>query len=247
MSKQILLSTKNSKTIKGAKLGYKTYIMYLAPYNQNSKGINVCSHASIGCAEACLFRSGFGGMYKGVEAGRVKKTEYFLSNRNEFMFQLRKEIETAIRLNVDKAIPVFRLNGTSDLPFEKYRIFEDNKNIFELFPDVQFYDYTKNHIRFMKQLPSNYHLTFSRSETNNDKAFELLRKGFNVAMVFDKTPETFRGFEVINGDVDDLRFLDKQNVIVGLKYKNITGAGADNSLAFKSGFAFRVKDEMVAI
>ena len=136
MSKQILLSTKNSKTIKGAKLGYKTYIMYLAPYNQNSKGINVCSHASQGCAEACLFRSGFGGMYKGVEAGRVKKTEYFLSNRNEFMFQLKKEIETAIRLNVDKAIPVFRLNGTSDLPFEKYRIFEGGKNIFELFPDV---------------------------------------------------------------------------------------------------------------
>jgi hypothetical protein len=96
----------------------------------------------------------------------------------------------------------------------------------------------------MKQLPSNYHLTFSRSETNNDKAFELLRKGFNVAMVFDKTPQTFRGFEVINGDLDDLRFLDKQNVIVGLKYKNITGAGADNSLAFKSGFAFRVKEEL---
>ena len=241
MSKQILLSTKNSKTIKGAKLGYKTYIMYLAPYNQNSQGINVCSHASQGCAEACLFRSGFGGMYKGVEAGRVKKTEYFLSNRTEFLFQLKKEIETAIRLNIDKAIPVFRLNGTSDLPFEKYRIFEGGKNIFELFPDVQFYDYTKNHIRFMKELPTNYHLTFSRSETNDKKSLELLNKGFNVAMVFNKLPDTYKGFTVVNGDKDDLRFLDAKNVIVGLKYKNITGKNADNSLAFKSGFAIDTK------
>jgi len=99
----------------------------------------------------------------------------------------------------------------------------------------------------VKELPTNYHLTFSRSETNDIKALELLNKGFNVAMVFDKTPETFRGFEVINGDKDDLRFLDKQNVIVGLKYKNITGKGADNTLAFKSGFAFRVKEELVTI
>mgnify|MGYP003640407039 CR=1 FL=1 len=241
MSKQILLSTKNSKTIKGAKLGYKTYIMYLAPYTQNSKAINVCSHASAGCAEACLFRSGFGGMYKGVEAGRVKKTEYFLSRRTEFMFQLKKEIESAVRLNVDKAIPVFRLNGTSDLPFEKYRVFEGGKNIFELFPDVQFYDYTKNHIRFMKELPSNYHLTFSRSETNDVKAFELLNKGFNVAMVFKKTPISYKGFTVINGDNDDLRFLDEKNVIVGLRYKNMTGANADNSLAFTSGFAINLE------
>jgi hypothetical protein len=180
-------------------------------------------------------------MYKGVEAGRVKKTEYFLSNRNEFMFQLKKEIETAIRLNVDKAIPVFRLNGTSDLPFEKYRIFEGGKNIFELFPDVQFYDYTKNHIRFTKELPTNYHLTFSRSETNDKKSLELLNKGFNVAMVFNKLPDTYKGFTVVNGDKDDLRFLDAKNVIVGLKYKNITGKNADNSLAFKSGFAIDTK------
>jgi hypothetical protein len=40
---------------KGEKLGYTTYIMYLAPYTQNSKGINLCSHASVGCAKACLF------------------------------------------------------------------------------------------------------------------------------------------------------------------------------------------------
>lgn len=239
MKRQTLLTTNNTKTIKGAKLGYKTYIMYLAPYTQNSQGINLCSHASSGCASACLFGSGRGGMFSMVEEARKKKTEYFLSSRTEFMFQLKTEIEKAIRINKDKAIVTIRLNGTSDIPFEKYRVFEGGKNIFEIFPDIQFYDYTKNHIRFLKELPKNYHLTFSRSETNHSKAIELLNKGFNVAMVFDKTPTEFEGFEVINGDNDDLRFLDKKNVIVGLKYKKLTGKGADNVSAFTSGFAIK--------
>jgi hypothetical protein len=239
MRKQVLLSTNNIKTIKGEKLGYKTYILYMSPFTQNSKGINLCSHASKGCAEACLFSSGNGGRFTSVSNGRIKKTEYFLENRIEFLNQLKTEIEKAIKKNKDKAIPTFRLNGTSDLPFEKYRIFENDKNIFELFPDVQFYDYTKNHIRFTKVLPDNYHLTFSRSEVNNDKAIALLNKGFNVAMVFDKVFDTYKGYEVVNGDVDDLRFLDKKNVIVGLKYKNITGKGANNKLAFESGFAIK--------
>lgn len=243
--KRPLLSTNNTKTMKGEKLGYKTYIMYLSPFNQNSKGINVCSHASKGCAEACLFGSGFGGIYTSVEQGRIRKTEFFLKDRLGFLTQLKFEIERAIRINKDKAIVTFRLNGTSDLPFEKYKVFE-GKNIFELFPDVDFYDYTKNHLRMTKELPSNYHLTFSRSETNEVKALELLNAGFNVAMVFDKLPETYKGFKVVNGDLDDLRFLDDKNVIVGLKYKKMTGKGADNTLAFTSGFAIQTLPTKVA-
>jgi len=233
--------------MKGEKLGYKTYILYLSAFTQNSKGINICSHASKGCAASCLVGSGFGGMYTNVQQGRINKTEFFLKNRIEFLTQLKSEIEKSISKNVDKAIPTFRLNGTSDLPFEKYGIFEGGKNIFELFPDVQFYDYTKNHLRFDKVLPTNYHLTFSRSETNNEKSLELLRRGINVAMVFDKTPESYRGYEVINGDTDDLRFLDKRGgIIVGLKYKKMTGKGANNSLAFESGFAIKVEqDELI--
>ena len=234
-----LLSTNNAKTIKGEKLGYMTYILYMSPFSLNSKGINVCSHASKGCADACLVGSGFGGMYTSVMQGRVNKTEYFLSSRVEFLNQLHSEITKAIAKNKDKAIVTFRLNGTSDLPFEKYKVFDNNtKNIFEMFPDVQFYDYTKNYLRFDKVLPSNYHLTFSRSETNEVKAMELLKRGFNVAMVFDKLPSTYNGFEVINADLDDLRFLDKQGVICGLKYKKMTGKGGaeKNKQAFESGF-----------
>jgi|688.fasta_scaffold261792_1 hypothetical protein len=245
-----LLSTNNAKTIKGEKLGYITYITYMSPFNLNSKGINVCSHASKGCADSCLVGSGFGGMYTSVMQGRINKTEYFLSNRIEFMNQLHTEIGKAVKKNEGKAIVTIRLNGTSDLPFEKYRVFDNNtKNIFEMFPDVQFYDYTKNYLRFDKVLPNNYHLTFSRSESNDTKAMELLKRGFNVAMVFDKLPTSYNGFEVINGDADDLRFLDKKNVIVGLKYKKMTGSGGSekNKLAFSSGFVIDTKNNIDAI
>ncbi len=239
LKKKPLLTTNNFKTMKGEKLGYITYILYMSPFTANSTGKNVCSHASKGCAEACLVGSGFGGMYANVAKGRREKTEYFLHNRIEFLFQVKSEIEKAIVKHEDKAILTIRLNGTSDLPYENLRVFEGGKNIFEMFPNIQFYDYTKNYLRFDRVLPSNYHLTFSRSETNHLKALEMLKRGFNVAMVFDKLPSTYEGFKVVNGDESDLRFLDEKNVIVGLKYKKMTGKGADNSLAFTSGFAIQ--------
>jgi len=242
MKKQVLLTTNNHKTIKGEKLGYITFILYMSPYTANSKGVNVCSHASRGCADSCLVGSGNGGMFPKVMQGRIDKTEYFLRDRVGFFNQLKSEIEKAIKKHEGKAIVTFRLNGTSDIAYERFRVF-DGKNIFEIFPHVKFYDYTKNHTRFEKELPSNYHLTFSRSETNHAKAIELLNKGKNVAIVFDKLPSTYEGFEVISGDETDLRFLDKKNVIVGLKYKFMTGRGGGekNKLAFSSGFVVKTQ------
>ena len=231
-----LLTTNNNKTMKGEKLGYLTYILYMSPFTANSKGINVCSHASAGCAKSCLVGSGFGGMYINVAEGRKNKTEYFLQDRVKFLEQLDFEIGRAIRLNDGKAIVTIRLNGTSDIRYEKFKI-REGKNIFELYPEIQFYDYTKNYLRFDSVLPTNYHLTFSRSETNDIKAMEILAKGFNVAMVFDKLPSTYKGYKVINGDESDLRFKDEKNVIVGLKYKKMTGKGSNNMEAFNSGFA----------
>lgn len=236
-TKTKLLSTNNFKTIKGEKLGYVTYIMYLSPFTDNSKGINLCAFASEGCSKACLFNSGFGGMYKTVGDARRNKTEWYLSNRSEFMATLDAEITKYTKLNLGKAIPVFRLNGTSDIPFEKIKV-RDGKNIFELHPTVQFYDYTKNYLRFDKVLPANYHLTFSRSEINNDMAMSILERGFNVAWVFTKLPETFNGYKVMSGDNTDLRFTDEKNVIVGLTYKKNTGKGGEiaNMFAKESGF-----------
>lgn len=225
-----LLTTNNAKTIKGENKGVITYIMYLAPHTQNSKGINLCSHASVGCAKACLFNSG-SARFDAVQNGKINKTEYFINNRHEFLAQLDKELAKieAKFANIDDAIPAIRLNGTADIRFEKFKV-RDGKNLFELYPNLQFYDYTKNYLRFNAKLPSNYHLTFSMSETNKDKCIELLAKGVNVAMVFDtkrldELPNRYLGYEIINGDESDLRFLDGEGVIVGLRYKNMTNQG----------------------
>jgi hypothetical protein len=219
--------------------------MYLSPHKQNSKGKNLCSHASVGCAKACLFNSG-AARFSNVQKGKMNKTEYFLADRKTFMHQLFFELTHIVKMHnkvvgdvqiglTGKVVRykkfAVRLNGTADIPFEnlRYKLL-DNKNIFELFPDIQFYDYTKNDTRFDKVLPRNYHLTFSRSETNDVESIDMLNRGYNVAYVFgvknvQDLPKTYKGFKVINGDESDLRFLDEENVIVGLKYKLVTGAG----------------------
>jgi len=237
-----LLSTNNNKTVKGEKYGWTTYILYMSPFTQNATGKNVCSHASKGCAEACLFGSGFGGMFSGVEKGRMNKTNYFLADRTAFLLQLHKEIEKIVKKHTKLEEKIcIRLNGTSDLSFEKFKI-KDGKSIIELFPEVQFYDYSKNYLRFDRVLPENYHLTFSRSEENEEQVERLLANGHNVAIVFDELPATYKGYKVVNGDLSDLRFEDEKNVVVGLKYKKMTGKGADNKKAFLSGFALKIKD-----
>ena len=233
----VLLTTQNHKTVKGEVLGYKTYILYMSPYTFNSKGINVCSHASVGCSSACLVGSGMGGMYETVKQARLKKTEWFLSDRVGFINRLVHEIGVAVKFNADKYKVAIRLNGTSDIRWEKFKVGDSGKNIFELFPGVQFYDYTKNYKRYDSPLPPNYHLTFSRSEVNHDKCMELLDRGVNVAMVFKNTPTEYMGYKVIDGDKDDIRFIGDKGVIVGLRYKNNTGKGADNKIAYTTGFA----------
>ena len=235
-----LLTTNNAKTIKGEKKNYTTYILYMNSYTQNSKGINLCSHASKGCASACLLNTGYGGFMSNVKDGRANKTEYYLADRVKFLQQLAKEITKAeIKHNKKNEKFAIRLNGTTDIRWEKFNIF-NGKNIFELFPNIIFYDYTKNPKRMDLNIP-NYHLTFSKSESNDEAVKTVLANGGNVAMVFDKLPTEYMGYKVINGDESDLRFLDGDNVIVGLKYKKLTD-GTDNNLAFETGFAIRVSE-----
>ena len=139
------------------------------------------------------------------------------------MAQLVKEITSAIKSAERKNLtPCFRLNLTSDLPWEK--ILFNGKNVFDLFPSVQFYDYTKYVSRMSLflagELPSNYHLTFSRSESNETLVDAVLASGGNVAVVFrGQLPSTWKGKRVVSGDESDLRFNDPQNVIVGLVEK----------------------------
>ena len=230
-----LLTTDNHKTVKGEVMGVKTLVLYLSPYKDNSKGKNLCPKASLGCSKACLFNSG-NARFDKVQLARRNKTEWFLEDRESFVSTIITEIDLAIKKYSSDWIINIRLNGTSDIVWE--HIYYGGKNIFEYYPNVNFYDYTKISTRFNKQLPKNYHLTFSRSEDNMIEALKLLKQGVNVAMVFNKLPQTYLGFTVINGDDSDVRTQDPKGVIVGLRYKNATGRGANelNKIGRESGF-----------
>ena len=205
-----LLTLGNTKTVKGEAMGYQTYIMHLAP--STLSGYNTCPMASEGCASACLNTAGRG-RFTAIQEARIRKTKWFFENREDFMYTLVKDIKAAIRkAEREGFIPVFRLNGTSDIRWETVSVL-DYRNIMEMFPNVQFYDYTKLPNR--RDIPSNYHLTFSRSESNE----HLIPQGMNVAVVFASLPDVWMGRKVIDGTETDLRFLDEQNVVVGLLAK----------------------------
>jgi hypothetical protein len=134
-------------------------------------------------------------------------------------------METMIRRSKkNKMVPCFRLNLTSDIAWESVKL--DGLSLMETFPDVQFYDYTKSvkrMIRFlMGEMPKNYHLTFSRSESNQAHCDIVTAMGGNVAVVFrNQLPKTFKKKKVVSGDDHDLRFIDKKGVVIGLVAKGV--------------------------
>lgn len=217
-----LLNSGNAKTRKGEKYGYKTFGLHLAP--ATASGFNTCQWATSGCAAACLNTAGRGAM-SSVQTARIKKTRRFFTEKAGFMADLVKEIAAAIKsANRKGEIPCFRLNLTSDLPWEKIK--HEGKTVFELFPQVRFYDYTKSADRMTKflqdQMPKNYHLTFSRSESNDSIAQSILKSGGSVAVVFrGKLPQSWGGAPVVDGDKSDLRFLDPAGCVVGLIEKGL--------------------------
>jgi len=231
-----LLTGQNSKTLKGEKYGYRTWILHLSPSTLSGK--NTCPSASLGCASACLNTSGLGNCGN-VKTARLNRTKFFQQDEERFMLRLKKEIESAVK-NAERAdlIPAFRLNGTSDIKWEKVKFGEDNKTIFEYFPDLQFYDYTKIPNRGKKPFP-NYEIVYSRSEDNDRFVADAMDDGQNVAVVFGTTdteelPKTWTGpggltWPVLNGDKNDLRFLGPPKRVVGLTVK---GQGTKDTTGF---------------
>ena len=237
-----LLTPGNPKTEKGRAQGYWTFILHFAPADLS--GFNVCALSTAGCRKACLNTAGRGGIKAGtgilsynqvkrgvrneIQRARRLRTRAFFQFRAEFMLELAKEIAKAI-LKARRAgyIPVFRLNGTSDIRWETVPV-PGFPNIMTMFSDVQFYDYTKLPNR--KNIPSNYHLTFSLADGNDAASIAAIDNGMNVAAVF-RSKDTVARYmangmklgdkrmPVIRGDDTDLRFLDPPGHVIALYAK----------------------------
>ena len=215
MNMKMKLLSPGSSNTKTAKNPIKSYIMHLSPYKQNSYGKNVCGHASVGCATACLNSAGRGA-FSNVQNARIRKTDYFLSDKSAFLSQLWAELTTINKNNAEVAV---RLNGTSDINFLGLLKLKLNADALNTLTNIKFYDYTRNLKRAIQYLGTDYHLTFSRDEDNEHECLEYLSAGGNVAVVFKQLPETWHGYEVINGDENDMRYTDKRGVVVGLVAK----------------------------
>jgi len=196
--------------------GIETLILHLAPASVS--GHNVCASASAGCIAACLNTAGRGRM-NSVQAARIRRTKMWFADRKAFKSQIETEL-TAFAKRCDKLgkMSAVRMNGTSDLLWEKQW-----SELFTKFDGFKFYDYTKHVKRCLSSwsLPENYHLTFSRSETNQADCLRVLEGGrHNVAAVFDckEFPTSWEGFPTYSADDDDLRFLDPPGGHVGALY-----------------------------
>ena len=241
----------NYKAKKNLKL--KVYSWYLSLAPSDISGYNVCPMANkvtqgedhklkSACSSVCVAHNG-NGRYPNVINARIRKTKLFFEDRNTFMSLLIDDITKAIKES-EKAgyIPTFRLNAYSDILWENIRV--NGKNIFEMFPDITFYDYTKIANR---KTPSNYHLTVSYF--GNDIEYKkAIKNGSNVAMVFDTQnnkklplPSEYNGMKVIDGDLTDLRTKenDGSNVIVGLRAK-MSKANIEKELQKDISFVVRV-------
>jgi hypothetical protein len=203
---KLLNRDQNAKTVKGRKLGYATAILYLAPANLS--GFEVCPQRSAGCTAACLNTAGRGAFDR-TQQTRIARTKWYFEDRPAFLAALVRELSNHMRWCERKGfLPAVRLNGTSDIPWERVRLgdavgalpggiaalhdrgFQDagEATLFDAFPGVQFYDYTKVTKRALAwaagEMPPNYRLTFSLTENNDTDAVRVLDAKGNIAMVF---------------------------------------------------------------
>ena len=215
----------NPKVAKNDKLGYASVVLHLAPARMS--GYQVCQHRSPGCEAACLHFAGAQLYMAAKEKARIRKTKLFFEDRLNFMNLLVRDIEAYLR-KVDRMgdkKPAIRLNATSDIPWERVRVGK-HENLMSMFSDVLFYDYTAIPNR---QVPDNYHLTFSLKANNEEASRAALAQRLNLAVVFfdQELPETFWDLPVINGDETDFRPADPTPCIVGLYAKGKLGKADD--------------------
>ena len=241
---------KSAKLAKNGKISHQyTYSIYLAP--SSLSGYNVCSHSTPECRVGCLHTSGRNGLeilsktkITMTNDCRIKKTRLFYEHPEYFMQWLLAElVRYQNKAKKDGYGFSVRLNCTSDIDWNNVRI--NDMTLFEIFPDVQFYDYTKNPAKFINK-PKNYHLTFSYTGKNWKQCEALLQQGYSIAMVFDtkknrELPAMYNNYEVTNGDLTDYRPNDKKGVIIGLRFKFIADRQAQNKI-MNSCFVVRANE-----
>jgi hypothetical protein len=233
------LTAANPKTAKGLAYGYITAILHLAPANYS--GYQVC-HRFAQCATTCLYHQGRG-RFKSTQNARIRKTKELIEDQNAFFMGLHSDIRSLqYKLRgPDHPKLCVRLNGTSDIPWEDIKVEPyEGRTIFDEFPNVEFYDYTKykwGTRTAWNDMPLNYHLTYSYDGTDKDvaNAKEVLKNGWNVNVIhtkmsydinlkrIDRGQEHAWGYPMFDNELNDLRFLDVRPMVLIGREKGDSG------------------------
>lgn len=238
----------NPKVAKNGKVvGVMSFPLHLAPARLS--GFEVCPQRSEGCTKACLHTAGNPAYMAQKEVSRIDRTKAYFTNRKAFMAVLVFEIAAAERKARKAGMECgIRLNATSDIPWEAVAVEIDGCKwncVMDAFLDVQFYDYTKVTKRALRHAtgtrwPSNYHLTFSKTEANDHDVARVIGAGGTVAVVCSlerykaaiergtmaftvsrpgMTMQDVEEVPVVDGDAHDYRPVDPQGTLVILKAK----------------------------
>lgn len=157
-----LLSVDSAKATKATGYGYLNGIHYMAPASEAGVG-NLCPKATAGCISLCLGKySGQAGMVADVEHGtnsvresRKAKARMFMSERETYMQHMARQIARLVAKAEREGLrPCVRLNGSTDIAFERIRYGADRLTLLERFPNVQFVDYTKIASRLARLPPT---------------------------------------------------------------------------------------------
>ena len=191
-----LLGT-NSKIDKSLKVypKYEASILQLLPNK------HLCVNYKL-CMKTCLAFKGLAKVYPGVIKSRKAKSEYFVNDTDTFIKQLIREIKNQEKRALKKnKKAVVRLNGFTDIDYEKF-------GIFKLFPNVQFYDYSADYERVLNNNNPNLHYTFSYKGNNLKECIELLKNDVSIAVIDMPENQFFNDYDVehIDGDKHDFRF-----------------------------------------
>ena len=214
----------NRKLSKLSGMTLANYGLSLLP--ADASGIDVCTWRTPLCTKACVLSTAGNAGYPSVRKGRAVKTQFLAAHPDHFVVLLAEEIRQAAEQHPGGV--AVRLNVASDIRWERVA-----PRLFEL--PVTFYDYTKAPASQRDDMGGRYHLTFSVSERPRSEveAVEWLSRGGSAAVVFDvkpghELPATWKGFQVIDADVQDGRYTDPKSTVAGLRAK---GAGRGGKAA----------------
>ena len=185
----------------------------------NGSGVEVCNWRTPACTAACL---GSEGNYL------FPRNRLVLAARTMFEFEYPHHAWSIYEAEIHRDLAYARKRDWS--LFWRPDILSDSQlwtiipELFDRFPGVTFYGYTKNWTEALKYPGSwvlpNYRIAVSASE-REDSIHDAVANGTNVAVVFDvddpsELPTRHVGHQVVDATVDDAWMIENDGVIGGL-------------------------------